>query len=210
MRLQSLIERYIAYHQALGESFKTNAIVLRAFGRAIGARAALAARWGQASPGFPDGKGPITSAWFGRHAPCSGSITTPSRAVTLAVSPLPRCCRNGHRPSSRTSTPRTSYAVCFGDGLLPAAAQQHEPITMRVLILLLYGAGLCLQEAIALDRADVDIENLLLTLRHAKFSKTRLVPLSPKLGTPCRVRPPAGTAWSRSRGSILHDARARG
>ena len=43
MRLQSLIERYIAYHQALGESFKTNAIVLRAFGRAIGARAAIAA-----------------------------------------------------------------------------------------------------------------------------------------------------------------------
>jgi hypothetical protein len=43
MKLQSLIERYIAYHQALGESFKTNAIVLRAFGRAIGARADIAA-----------------------------------------------------------------------------------------------------------------------------------------------------------------------
>src|SRR5262249_18368132 len=37
MRLQSLIERYIAYRQALGQSFKTNAIILRAFGRAIAA-----------------------------------------------------------------------------------------------------------------------------------------------------------------------------
>jgi hypothetical protein len=64
MRLQSLIERYIAYRQALGKSFKTNAIVLRAFGRAIGARAAIAAVGARQVRAFLDGKGPITSAWF--------------------------------------------------------------------------------------------------------------------------------------------------
>ena len=56
MRLQSLIERYIAYRQALGESFKTNAIVLRAFGRAIGARADIAAVGARQVRAFLDGK----------------------------------------------------------------------------------------------------------------------------------------------------------
>jgi hypothetical protein len=39
MNLQQLIECYVRYRQAMGERFKTNASVLRAFGRTIGPRA---------------------------------------------------------------------------------------------------------------------------------------------------------------------------
>jgi integrase/recombinase XerD len=89
MRLQSLIERYIAYRQALGESFKTNAIVLRAFGRAIGARAAIAAVGARQVRAFLDGKGPITRAWFGRHSALIGFYHYAITRGYVAVSPLP-------------------------------------------------------------------------------------------------------------------------
>ena len=53
---------------------------------------------------------------------------------------------------------------------------------MRILILLLYGAGLRLREAVDLTRADVDLNGSVLTIRNTKFGKTRLVPFGPQLG----------------------------
>ena len=47
---------------------------------------------------------------------------------------------------------------------------------MHAIVLLLYGTGLRVGEALGLKRADVDIGNAVLTIRQAKFSKTRLVP----------------------------------
>ena len=89
MRLQSLIERYIAYRQALGESFKTNASILRAFGRAIGVRATIAAVGARQVRAFLDGKGPITRAWFGRHNALLGFYHYAITRGYVAVSPLP-------------------------------------------------------------------------------------------------------------------------
>jgi site-specific recombinase XerD len=49
------------------------------------------------------------------------------------------------------------------------------------MILLLYGAGLRVSEAVALPLGDVDLPNALLTVRNTKFHKTRLVPLGADL-----------------------------
>jgi integrase/recombinase XerD len=183
MRLQSLIERYIAYRQALGESFKTNAIVLRAFGRASGSRATIAAVGARQVRAFLDGKGPITRAWFGRHSALLGFYDYAITRGYVAVSPLPAVLPQRPPPFvPHIYTQDELRRLLRATDSYQRKRSSLEPVTMRVLILLLYGAGLRLQEAIALDRADVDIENLLLKVRHAKFSKTRLVPLSPKLG----------------------------
>ena len=48
-------------------------------------------------------------------------------------------------------------------------------------MLLLYGAGLRISEALRLTLADVDLDQRLLTIRETKFYKTRLVPLGPDL-----------------------------
>jgi integrase len=56
-----------------------------------------------------------------------------------------------------------------------------EPATIRTMILVYYGAGLRLGEAINLTRADVDLSGSLLTIRDTKFGKTRLVPVGPQL-----------------------------
>ena len=54
-------------------------------------------------------------------------------------------------------------------------------LTCRTLLLLLYGTGLRISEAISLDLADVDLDARLLCIRESKFYKTRLVPTGPDL-----------------------------
>ena len=56
-----------------------------------------------------------------------------------------------------------------------------ESDTFRTLILLLYGAGLRISEALALTLADVNLSAGVLNIQASKFYKTRLVPLSPDL-----------------------------
>ena len=53
-----------------------------------------------------------------------------------------------------------------------------SPLTMRTLLLLLYGTGLRLGEGASLKWADVDLEEGLLTVRETKFFKSRLLPVS--------------------------------
>jgi len=57
-----------------------------------------------------------------------------------------------------------------------------DPGTLRTLLLLLYGAGLRITEALTLNEADVDREARLLTIRQSKFFKTPWVPISTQLG----------------------------
>jgi integrase/recombinase XerD len=49
------------------------------------------------------------------------------------------------------------------------------------LLLLLYGTGLRVSEALALNQAEVDLTTAVITIRATKFYKTRLVPLGAEL-----------------------------
>jgi site-specific recombinase XerD len=67
-----------------------------------------------------------------------------------------------------------------------AAAHQErrgclESDTLRTTVLLLYGTGLRVGEAVRLDRQDVDLDNSLLSVRQSKFYKSRLVPFGSQL-----------------------------
>jgi site-specific recombinase XerD len=53
--------------------------------------------------------------------------------------------------------------------------------TVRTLLLLLYGAGLRISEALRLRPEDVDLTTNLLTVRESKFYRTRLVPIGVRL-----------------------------
>jgi integrase/recombinase XerD len=55
------------------------------------------------------------------------------------------------------------------------------PYTTRTLVLLLYGRGWRLSEAIRLKFRDADLGNAVLTIRETKFSKSRLVPIGADL-----------------------------
>ena len=82
-----------------------------------------------------------------------------------------------------------------------------EPVTMRTIFLLLYRAGLGQQEALNLERADVDWKGSVLTIRHTKFLKTRLVPVGLQLGRVLAAY--ARTQPQEDGGAILYNTENR-
>lgn len=56
-----------------------------------------------------------------------------------------------------------------------------EPVTLRAMLLLIYGAGLRTSEALHLTCADVDLSGATLTIRESKFYKTRRIALNAQL-----------------------------
>lgn len=182
MKLRRLIEQYIAFQQALGAQFQTNAQVLRAFGNAIGAEADLADVRAEQVDAFLLGKGARTVTWHKKFYTlrpfCQYAVT---RGYTAAM-PLPRVIPK--RPP-----PFVPYIYSPDDlrRLLAAVDADRRPhldpgpLTVRAILLLLYGAGLRVREALNLNRADVDLDNAVLTIRRTKFGKTRLVPVGPRL-----------------------------
>jgi integrase/recombinase XerD len=68
------------------------------------------------------------------------------------------------------------------DRVLSAAGQlgpPHRADTYQTMIALLAVTGMRVGEAVGLDRADLDWDQGLLTIRHAKFGKARQLPLHP-------------------------------
>ncbi len=76
MKLQQLIERYIAYRQSLGEKFKTNATYLRAFGRFIGSGATVSGVQPKKVAAFWPGMDPSPARGTSNTVPCSIFIAT--------------------------------------------------------------------------------------------------------------------------------------
>jgi integrase/recombinase XerD len=70
--------------------------------------------------------------------------------------------------------------------LLKAAAKLTSPKGLRAstygaVFGLLSATGVRISEAVALDRQDVDLARRILTIRHSKFGKSRLVPIHPSV-----------------------------
>jgi integrase/recombinase XerD len=66
--------------------------------------------------------------------------------------------------------------------ILRTAVSPTLELTMRTLLVLLYGTGMRIGEALSLTLQDVDLQDRLITVRDTKFFKTRLVPIGPRLG----------------------------
>jgi integrase/recombinase XerD len=182
MNLQQLIERYIAYRQSLGAQFRADACMLRVFGRSVGSHAEVGdVRPAQVST-FLAGHGPITRYWFAKYDALSGFYRYAVSRGYVTTSPLPT-----QLPKRPPSFVPYIYSRDELRRLLAAAAVYQgcvvEATTIHTLVLLLYGAGLRLCEAINLDRADVDADHAVLTIRQTKFDKTRLVPFGSQLGS---------------------------
>lgn len=183
VNLRCLIERYVAYRQALGEKFLTNRNILRAFGRSTGPTVAVAAVGLLETTRFLYGHGPVTSAWHIKHAALKGFFRYALGRDHITKIPLPEVLPE--RPP-----PFVAYIYTREEVLRLLMATDGyqrnrsclEPVTMRVLILLLYATGLRMHEAIALNREQVDLDQSLLTVVRTKFYKTRLVPFTPQLG----------------------------
>jgi site-specific recombinase XerD len=182
MKLQQLIEQYVAYRQTLGKRFKSAATILRAFGRTIGADADVAEVGAEQVNAFLRGKGPLTSFWHAKYTALHSLYRYAISRGYATVSPLPSTV-----PKRPPSLVPYIYSRQELQRLLRAAEEDRdirrraEPRTVRTVLLLLYGAGLRGSEVLNLDRGDFDADASLITIRESKFFKSRLVPLGPRL-----------------------------
>lgn len=180
MNLQRLIEQYISYQRSLGSCFISDAALLRAFGRTRGSRARVASVRVRHVDAFLGKARPVTRTWFTklsclrcffRYAASRGHITT---------LPLPTVMPK--RPPVFVPYIYTREELRRLLRVIESSPQGIlEPATIRTMLLAYYGAGLRLREATNLTCADVDLNGAVLTIRNAKFGKTRLVPIGPQL-----------------------------
>jgi integrase/recombinase XerD len=182
MNLQQLIERYISYRQTLGDKFERSAAILRAFGRTVGAQADIGGVSAEQIAAFLAGTRPITNYWHNKYRALFGFYSFAKGRGHMTEVPLPA-------EPPRQLPPFVPYIYSREElgRLLDATGcyQRYQialdPITIRTILLLLYGTGLRDGEVIRLNRADVDLDNSLLTVRLTKFHKSRLVPLGPQV-----------------------------
>ena len=180
MNLSALASHYVAYKQAMGMRFHTEARTLRSFCRTVGdiAITDIAADRVHA---YIAGAGPVTRFWHRKYAVLRGFYRFAVARGYAISSPLPKIIPK--------PPPFVPYIFSHEElqRLLDASVScesprsKLQPHTCRMLILLLYGAALRISEALSLTLADVDLPASMLTIRETKFYKTRLVPMSPAL-----------------------------
>ena len=202
MRLQDVVESYIKYKRSLGMRFRSQAAVLHAYCRAMGNVEVTEVK-PQSVHAFIAGDGPVTARWIENHRVLKGFYRYAISRGFARLAPLPM-------EIPRLSLQSTPYIYTVDELKRLIAATDilqtpQSPLlasTMRTLLLLLYGTGMRIGEALSLTLQDVDLESCVLTVRDAKFFKTRLVPIGPRLtavlsdylSRRCRLPLPAGNS----------------
>jgi integrase/recombinase XerD len=181
MKLSKVAANYVAHKQSMGMRFCTEARTLKSFCRAMGE-----VKLQQVKPddvrAYLAGTGPITRFWERKHSVLDGFYRFAIARGHVTSSPLPRTVPKPLQPFvpyvySHEELRRLLSAVVANDN--PRSA--IDPTTFRLLLLMLYGAGLRISEALRLTLADVDLTTAVLHIRESKFYKTRLVPIGPNL-----------------------------
>ncbi|MFC1679945.1 tyrosine-type recombinase/integrase [Elusimicrobiota bacterium] len=182
MTLITTITRYIAYRQSLGELFQTNGKILKAFARAMGLHKPLSHVQPAQVQQFLNGTGPITANWHAKHQALRGFYLYALGRGHIKTSPLPTVIPKRPPPFVPYIYARQELRALLDASLTYQKNRSRiDPPMVRILLLVLYGTGLRVREAVSLTLADVDLPQSLLTIRQTKFRKTRLVPLGPQL-----------------------------
>jgi integrase/recombinase XerD len=182
MILSSIVSSYIAHKRALGCRFRTEENLLNAFMRAVGDRPIT-----DIAPSsilaFINGNGPPSQYWIKKYLVLTGFYRFALARQHVGASPLP------NRIPQITGPAFVPYIYSGAElrrllDAVPAACAGRVPVdgdVYRTLLLLLYGAGLRISEALALNTSDIDLADATLRIRETKFFKTRIVPLGTDL-----------------------------
>jgi len=183
MTLIPAIEAYVSARRALGADFTAAAKILRSFSRTIG-DLDLETISGKQCEAFLWGK---TRRRFARerHATLNGFFQYLVGRGYLNRSPLPappRQSASNFRPYvySHEELKRLLEAT---DLVVSTKRWRMQSQTLRTILLLLYGAGLRVGEALSLRICDVNLIERVLTICDTKFFKSRLVPIGGQLSS---------------------------
>jgi site-specific recombinase XerD len=181
MKLSASVSKYVEYKRGMGMRFDTETRILSAFCRTLGDVSMASVRAEQVLP-FLLVKGQRTRFWEIKYSVLSGFYQFAIARGYATRRPLPPTM--SRQPQvlvpyiySRQELERMLDAA---SGPYPAQAR-IQPYVFRTLLLLLYGAGLRIGEALSLKLTDVDLEQSVICVRDTKFYKSRLVTLGADL-----------------------------
>ncbi len=181
MKLNALITQYVAFRQSMGEDFQSAESLLKTFCRRMGEDIDAADVHAQRVQEFLRGTGTLSGYGRRKFDTLHGLYRYALSRGLVDQAPL---------PSTVLRAPRFVPYIYTEDELrrLFSAAvsarkdpRKLEPHTLRTILVLLYGAGLRVGEAVALSVSDVDLPDSVLIIRNTKFHKTRLVPIGSQL-----------------------------
>ncbi len=182
--LREGVEKYIEWQRDHGAKFHSDAQRLRHFSTTMGDGIDCGAVCKEAIVTYLAGNGTLTRTRSGRYGAVAGFYRYAVSRGYATHSPLPSPDSEPRRPKS----PRPyiyshdELQRMFGaiDGTRQRAIQ-FDGDTFRTLLVVLYGTGLRVGEALKLEIRDVDLLQSVLTIRDAKFYRSRLVPVGPQL-----------------------------
>jgi site-specific recombinase XerD len=175
MTISEAVEQYIVHKRLLGMKFGSAAVVLRAFARTAGNASPDAVNAEQVRNFLFSGATAAQTA-SQKWSTLRGFYRFAIARQLATVSPLPiRMPRASQRLAPYIYNDSEVLALIQGLGSLPLSKLQ--PHTLHVVLLLLYGAGLRIGEAVRLIMADVDLANRVLSIRLSKFYKDRQIPI---------------------------------
>ena len=182
--LRQAVENYIEWQRNHGAKFQSDAQKLRHFSRTMGHGIDCDALCRDAILAYLAGNGTLTRTRSGRYGTVASFYRYAISRGYASRSPLPSPDSEPRRPKSprpyiysHDELQRLFDAI---DGTRQRAIQ-FDGDTFRALLLLLYGTGLRVGEALKLEIRDVDLPQAVLTVRDAKFYRSRLVPVGPQL-----------------------------
>jgi len=181
MTLSNVIDAYLTRQRSMGMRFESAGQLLWRFSRTMGNR-----RIDEVTPeavaDFLLTKGALTTSWLLKYKVLAGLYRFAISRGYVGHSPLPGTFPN--LPPQQTpyifSTEELGRLLEATE-MLRIGHSRHVPAMYRTLLLLLYGSGMRIGEALRLTLQDVDLTESVITVRDTKFFKTRLVPIGPKL-----------------------------
>jgi integrase/recombinase XerD len=182
MKLKELITRYVAFRQSMGEDFKGAESVLKTFGQRLGNDIEIVDVKANQVLAFLDGTRAVNRSWHRRYYVLQGLYRYAISRGFALESPLPTITPKPPERFVPYIYTRDELRRLFNS--TDAYRKDHrklEPHTLRAILVLLYGAGLRVGEAVALTLGDVDLPSAVITIRDTKFNKTRIVPLGSEL-----------------------------
>jgi integrase len=169
MKLQDLVETYIAFKGSLGMRYRSQSAVLRAYCRAMGDIDIEDVR-PDAVRAFIAGTGPVTNRWLECYRVLDGLYRYAIARGFAKRSPLPTDTPRHPRPYvPYIYTADELKRLVAATDILQTPLSPMLAQTMRSLLLLLYGTGMRIGEALSLTLQDVDLKSIMITVRDAKF-----------------------------------------
>jgi len=179
MQLSEAIDLYIHRRRAVGAYLHGPETILRSFLHHYGNLDLHRIRTSQITEFLNGRRGVRPSTWRGKYGALKLFFAYWCLRGRLRQSPVPLTAPKPPQDFvpyiySRTELRRLLNAL---PQCQRPTACLITPITFQTLLLLLYGTGMRLGEALGLRIADVDLTQDLIRIREAKFYKTRLVPI---------------------------------